>query len=155
MKVELINQPWRKFIDSGNPVAAALLAKMSYNKGEERELRFAYLRMLLQLSQRLDNARLALVMSIADLYFEPDPGQDEEMLRELAKQYAKESEAIMELMPAWMRQGYEKGLEEGIEKGSLIERQQIARRLLSKGFPPKEVADTTQLPIEEINKIIN
>ncbi len=57
----------------------------------------AYLRMLLQLSQRLDHARLSLVMSIADLYFEPDPRQDEEMLRELAKQYEKESEVIMEI----------------------------------------------------------
>jgi predicted transposase/invertase (TIGR01784 family) len=171
LKVELINQPWRRFIDSNNPVAAALLAKMGYNKGEERELRLAYLRMLLQLSQRLDQARLALVMSIADLYFEPDPRQDEEMLRELAKQYAKESEVIMELMPAWMRQGYEKGLEEGLEKGieqgiekgfekgieqgTLIERRQIARRLLSKGFTLEEIADMTQLSIEEIKKIMN
>ncbi|EBK2060025.1 hypothetical protein AAL85_24850 [Salmonella enterica subsp. enterica serovar Typhi] len=132
LKVELINQPWRKFIDSNNPVAAALLAKMGYNKGEERELHFSYLRMLLKLSQR--------------------------MLQELAKQYVKESETIMEFMPSWMRQGYEKGLEEGMEKGiaqgTLIERQHVARRLLSRGFSPKEVADTLQIPIEEINKII-
>ncbi|MBW4838208.1 MAG: hypothetical protein KZY74_02345, partial [Paenibacillaceae bacterium] len=73
--------------------------------------------------------------------------------------FKKESETIMEFMPSWMRQGYEKGLEEGMEKGiaqgTLIERQHVARRLLSKGFSPKEVADTLQIPIEEINKIIN
>ncbi|MGG2996067.1 hypothetical protein GNQ08_05155 [Paenibacillus macerans] len=39
MKVELRKQHWRQFIDSGNPVAAALLAKMGYTKGEEREIR--------------------------------------------------------------------------------------------------------------------
>ncbi|WP_458476142.1 Rpn family recombination-promoting nuclease/putative transposase [Paenibacillus sp. TH7-28] len=162
LKVELRNHHWRKFVDSNNPVAAALLAKMGYNKGEEKEMRFAYLRMLLQLTKKLDNARMKLIMSIADLYFVPDPKQDEAMLNELTNQYPKEGETIMELMPAWMRQGYEKGLEEGLEKGIeevvkavQTERQNIARRLFAKGFSLEEVAETIKLPIEEVRKLKN
>ncbi|MDU7473365.1 MAG: Rpn family recombination-promoting nuclease/putative transposase [Paenibacillus macerans] len=37
MKVVLRKQPWRQFIDSGNPVAAALLAKMGYTKGKSEK----------------------------------------------------------------------------------------------------------------------
>ncbi|CAM4481178.1 Rpn family recombination-promoting nuclease/putative transposase [Paenibacillus macerans] len=151
LKVELQNHHWRKFVDSNNPVAAALLAKMGYNRGEEREMRLAYLRMILQLRKRLDSARIKLIMSFADLYFVPDPKQDEAMLYELTNQYPEEREAIMELMPAWMRLGYEKGREEGVQ----TERQNIALRLIAKGFSLEEVAETIKLPIEEVRKLKN
>ncbi|WP_270619902.1 Rpn family recombination-promoting nuclease/putative transposase [Paenibacillus macerans] len=117
MKVELRKQPWRQFIDSANPVAAALLAKMGYTKGEEREIRLAYLRMILRLQGRLDDARMALIMSVADLYFNTDPEQDKQLLEELKEQYPEVGESIMELMPAWSRLGYEEGLKEGLQKG--------------------------------------
>jgi hypothetical protein len=42
LKVELRSNHWRAFIESDNPVAAALLAKMGYNKKEEREVRISY-----------------------------------------------------------------------------------------------------------------
>jgi hypothetical protein len=38
LKVGLRKQPWRQFIHSDNLVAAASLAKMGYNQGEEREV---------------------------------------------------------------------------------------------------------------------
>ncbi|MEF2966438.1 Rpn family recombination-promoting nuclease/putative transposase [Paenibacillus sp. M1] len=167
LKVELRQSNWRRFVDSNNPVAAALLAKMGYNKGEEKEIRLSYLRMILQLRKKLDDARLALVMSIADLYFVPDPTEDEAMLRELTEQFPEERESIMELMPAWSRAGYEKGIEEGREKGILqgleqglekgikSERRNIARKLISKGFSPEEVADALDLPVDEINNLMN
>ena len=90
-------------------------------------------------------------MSFADLYFVPDPKQDEAMLYELTNQYPEEREAIMELMPAWMRLGYEKGREEGVQ----TERQNIALRLIAKGFSLEEVAETIKLPIEEVRKLKN
>ncbi|MED4955090.1 Rpn family recombination-promoting nuclease/putative transposase [Paenibacillus macerans] len=117
MKVELRKQHWRQFIDSANPVAAALLAKMGYTKGEEREIRLAYLRMILRLQGKLDDARMALIMSVADQYFNTDPEQDKRLLEELKEQYPEEGESIMKLMPAWSRLGYEEGLKEGMEEG--------------------------------------
>ncbi|WP_159887496.1 Rpn family recombination-promoting nuclease/putative transposase [Paenibacillus puerhi] len=153
LKVELRNIHWRAFIDSDNPVAAALLAKMGYNKQEKRELRFAYLRMLLRLQKKLDHARLALIMSVADLYYKPEKEEEEALLRELHEHYPEEGESIMELMPAWKKWGYEEGKEEGREEGKEEGREEIIRKLLLKGFSPEELAKTIDLPVETIRKL--
>lgn len=149
LKVELANQHWRKFIDSDNPVAAALLAKMRYNKKESREVRAAYLRMLLRLRKKLDQAQLALVMSVADLYFKPDLGQDEQLLRQLREEFPEEGESIMKLMPAWSREGYEKGIIEGKSEG----RSEVIRKFLDKGFSAEMIAKTLEVPEEEIRRL--
>lgn len=146
LKVELRNNHWRQFIESDNPVAAALLAKMGYNEREKREVRIAYLRMILRLKSKLDDARLALIMSVADLYFKPNNEEEEEAIfQELKSQYPEEGEQIMELMPAWKKWGYDEGKEE--------ERQLIIRKLLDKGFEPEKVADVLDLPIDEVQKV--
>ncbi|GIP35104.1 hypothetical protein [Paenibacillus sp. J2TS4] len=56
----------------------------------------------------------------------------------------------MELMPAWKRWGYEEGIEEGIEKG----KEDIIRKFLDKGFSPEKVAETLEVPVDEIRKLI-
>ncbi|WP_168123415.1 Rpn family recombination-promoting nuclease/putative transposase [Paenibacillus sp. HB172176] len=152
LKLELRNQNWRQFIDSDNPIAAALLAKMGYNEEEAREVRKTYLRMILQLQQKLDQAKLSLLMSVADLYFKPDPATDELILRDLSEQYPEYEVTIMELMPAWKRWGYEEGREEGREEGIVLERQSTIQKLLGKGFSPEDVSKTLDLPLNEINK---
>lgn len=149
LKVELRNNNWRQFIESDNPVAAALLAKMGYNKSEKYQLRVAYLRMLLRLRQRLDDAQLALIMSVADLYFKPDLEQDERILQQIYEQNAEEVDDIMKLMPEWSKKGYEQGIVDGIEKG----KQEIARRLLEKGFSTEEIAEMIESPEAEIRKL--
>jgi predicted transposase/invertase (TIGR01784 family) len=153
LKVKLRKQNWRRFIDSDNPVAAALLAKMEYTKEEKRQVRIAYLRMILRLRHKLDDARMAMVMSVADLYFEPVKEEDDAILAELSKEYPEEAAAIMELMPAWKRWGYEEGIERGIEKGKEEANQNIALKLLNKGFSPEEVAEAIELPVEQVRKL--
>lgn len=149
-KVELKKQDWRSFIGSNNPVAAALLAKMGYTRSERRQVRTAFLRMMLRLRKTLDSARMAMIMSVADLYFEPVREEDEAIMRELAKENPEEGEAIMELMPAWKKWGFDEGVEKGIEK----EREHTVKKLLAKGFSPEKVADTIELPIEEVRKFL-
>jgi len=117
LKVELRNQDWRKFVDSDNPVAAALLAKMGYNEKDKRALRMAYLRMILRLSSKLDDAKLRMLMSVSDLYFKPDRLEDEAMLRQLQEQDAEGAARIMEPRPVFEQWAYEDGLADGIVKG--------------------------------------
>lgn len=155
LKVELKRHHWRRFIESDNPVAAALLAIMAYNKAEARDVRFAYLRMILRLRTKLDDARMALIMSVADLYFDPKQETDEALLRELHEQYPEEGVADMELMPAWKRWGYEKGIEEGLKKGEEKAKQMFIRKMLAKGFTPEQVAETIEVPLEEVTKAIS
>jgi hypothetical protein len=94
LKVKLRKQNWRRFIDSDNPVAAALLAKMEYTKEEKRQVRIAYLRMILRLRHKLDDARMAMVMSVADLYFEPVKEEDDAILAELSKEYPERGQRL-------------------------------------------------------------
>ncbi len=167
LKVELKQLDWRRFIDSDNPVAAALLAKMGYNKKEVREVRTAYLRMVLRLRSKLDDARMALMMSVADLYFQPNAELDEEILSEIRAEYSEEGVEIMELMPAWMRMGYEKGIAEGVEEGKkegikegIKEgreegRKEVVRKLLGKGFSHEQLADTLDISVEEVKELAN
>lgn len=154
LAVQLKKQNWRRFIESDNPVAAALLAKMGYNQGEAKELRMTYLRMLLRLSRRLDKARLALIMSVADLYFKPDQRADDEILRELVRDNPSEEERIMELMPAWKRWGYEEGIVKGREEAMETTNRKIAAKLLGRGFTPEEIGETLELSLEEVREII-
>lgn len=56
----------------------------------------------------------------------------------------------MELMPAWKRWGYEKGMEEGLEKG----KEDVIRKLLEKGFSPEKLAETIEVPVDEIRKLM-
>jgi hypothetical protein len=154
LKVELRNHDWRSFIESDNPVAAALLAKMGYNKREERNVRMAYLRMLLRLRNRWDDGRLALIMSVADLYFKPDIARDRALLAELKAQYPEEGESLMQLMPAWKKVGYDEGLEVGKEAGREEGREEVVRKLLQKGFTPEQLAETIDMPIDHIRKLL-
>jgi predicted transposase/invertase (TIGR01784 family) len=153
-KIELRRLSWRRFVDSANPVAAALLAKMGYNKKEKREMRLHYLRMLLKLRNQLDEARLQLVMSVGDLYFKPDKAEDRQMLDLLAAEFGEEEAELLELMPAWKRWGYEegleKGLQQGMEKGLMLGKADMVQKLLNKGFQEGEIANMLDVPLSEI-----
>ena len=157
LKVELSSQHWRRFIDSDNPVAAALLAKMRYNESEIREVRFAYLRMLLRLRRKLDDAKLALIMSVADLYNKCDIREDESLLQELGEKYPEEGDIVDKLMPAWSKEGYEKGIKEGIEQG--IEQgmehgvETVAINMLREGMDPDFVSKVTGWPEQKIAEL--
>ncbi|MEK0316348.1 Rpn family recombination-promoting nuclease/putative transposase [Cohnella sp. 56] len=173
LKVELKKRNWREFAQSDNPVAAALLARMGYNRRERRELRFAYLRMLLRIKDKLDPARMSLVMAIADLYFDPKPDEDYDILQEMRETIPEEEALIMELMPAWKRWGYEEGMEKGIEqgieqgiekgivqgmekgmeRGAEAERRAVVRKLASKGLEAEAIAEILDLPLAEVKRL--
>ncbi|WP_341414391.1 hypothetical protein [Paenibacillus filicis] len=86
-----------------------------HNKKEEREVRMTCFRMLLRLSKKLDEARLARVMSIAVMYVELDKDEEQAMLQEFREQFPEEGEEFMELRPVWQKWAYEEGMEKGIE----------------------------------------
>lgn len=58
-----------------------------------------------------------------------------------------------------IEKGIEKGMEKGIEKGIQQGRQEVSQefalRLLSKGMPREDVAEMANLPLAEIDKLIN
>jgi predicted transposase/invertase (TIGR01784 family) len=117
LKLQLRKQHWRRFVESDNPVAAAMLAQMDVGQDERVKLRKAFWLMMIRLRRKLNEAQLELISSYADLYYEPKIEEEEALLREIAQDQPEEGAVLMELMPAWKRWGYEEGIEKGIERG--------------------------------------
>ena len=56
-------------------------------------------------------------------------------------------------MEKGMEKGLEKGMEKGMEKGRLEANRQTALRLLTMGLSPQQVAEATQLSLDEVNQL--
>ncbi|MCY7559131.1 hypothetical protein [Paenibacillus macerans] len=112
---------------------------------------------------------MALIMSVADLYFNTDPEEDKRLLEELKEQNPEVGESIMELMPAWSRLGYEEGLKEGlqkglgkgieqgiekgIEQGIAVGMEKAALNMLREGMETSLVAKVTGLTEEQVARL--
>lgn len=64
--VELKKMNWRDYIQSDNPVAAALLAKMGYSKDEKVQVKMEFLRMLVRM--QLNPARTRFITGFFEQY---------------------------------------------------------------------------------------
>ncbi len=113
--------------------------------------------MLLRLRRKLDDAKLALIMSVADLYNKCDSSEDVSLLQELGEKYPEEGDIVDKLMPAWSREGYEKGIKEGIEQG--IEQgmehgvETVAINMLREGMDPGFISKVTGWPEQKIAEL--
>jgi hypothetical protein len=61
--------------------------------------------MMIRLKRKYNEAQLALVSSYTGLYYEFTQEEDEQLLREIAREQPVEGAILMELMPAWKRWG--------------------------------------------------
>ena len=55
----------------------------------------------------------------------------------------------------WLRQGKEQGFEAGLQQGAYQTKLETARRLLSMGLSPEQVAQGTDLSLEVILQLID
>jgi predicted transposase/invertase (TIGR01784 family) len=53
-----------------------------------------------------------------------------------------------------IQQGMEKGMEKGIEKGREEEKREIAKKLLQRGMDVDQVAEISELPLDEVKKLV-
>ena len=83
-----------------------------------------------------------------------EKGREEGMAKGMEKGMAKGLEKGREEgMAKGMEKGLAKGLEKGREEGMEKEKLSTARRLLSMGLSEEQVSTTTELPLEEIQKL--
>jgi len=52
-----------------------------------------------------------------------------------------------------LKEGLQRGRQEGRQEGRMEEKRETARRLLARGMDPAEVAEATELPLEEVQKL--
>jgi len=110
-KLELKKLNWREYIQSDNPVAAALLSKMGFRRMEKVRVKLEFMRMLVRMN--LDPARMELLAGFFETYLKLNCEEEEQYNRELGKLDRKEVDVIMQITTSWHEEGRERGRVEG------------------------------------------
>jgi hypothetical protein len=104
--IQLNRLNWRDFLQKRNPVAVALMSKMSIEEKDRPKVKVECLRLLVNL--QLDPARSFLISSFVDTYLRLNSAEEQVFQAEVAKiQTVIEQEQIMELTTSWMERGLE------------------------------------------------
>ncbi|TGA99795.1 Rpn family recombination-promoting nuclease/putative transposase [Sporolactobacillus shoreae] len=159
LKVELHKMDWKKFMNSKNPVSAALMSRMHYSKKERVQVRLAFLRQLVRMN--LDEARLGMINGFFETYLQLDENEEEQLMKEARELPAKERDAIIKWPNAYydrgvkkgIEQGIERGIEQGIEQGKSDATREFVRKLLKERMSSAKISDLTGLSEEEIGKM--
>ncbi|SFG14336.1 transposase [Sporolactobacillus nakayamae] len=147
LKLELSRMNWRKFMNSNNPAAAALMSRMNYSKRERVQVRLAFIRQMINM--HLGEARESMINGFFETYLQ----LDKEEVDQLTNQAKKLPEEIQEEVLKWPNSTYDRGKQEGIEQGERKAKEQVARKLLQKGMSHAEISELTGLSEAAIKSI--
>ena len=145
--IQLNRLNWRDFIDRPNPVAAALMSKMSIDMNDRPKVKAECLRLLVTL--KLNPAKSRLISQFVDTYLRLNTKEEQTFQAEIDKLNLQEKEAIMQTMTSWEEKGMAKGVAKGIETAT----QTIALNLFRKNMPIETIAEVTGLTIEQLQHL--
>jgi hypothetical protein len=123
LMLQLRKIPWRQYIRSNNPVAAALIGMMNYTEIEKISVRIEFVRMMTNM--QLDPARSALLTAFIETYVKLT--EEEEILyRDRLKQELtqQEVEKLIEITTSY----HENGREQGKLEGKLEGKAEVAKK---------------------------
>lgn len=129
-KLELKKLNWQEYIQSDNPVAAALLSKMGFKPEEKVPVKLEFMRMLVRL--KLDPARMELLAGFFETYLKLNREEEEQYNRELGKLDSKEVDVIMQITTSWHEKGRAEGRAEGRTEGRAEGRVERTREIICK-----------------------
>ena len=141
--IQLNRLNWRDFIDRPNPVAAALMAKMSIERKDRPKVKAECLRLLVTL--KLDPAKSQLISQFVDSYLRLNVKEEKTFQAEIDKLEPQQKEAIMQTTTSWE----EKGMKKGIKK----ERETIALNMLRKSMSIETISELTGLTMKKLQKL--
>ena len=113
--VQLNQLNWRDFLARPNPVASALMSKMSIAPEDRPKVKAECLRLLVTL--KLNPAKMQLISGFIDTYLRLNKIEEEKFQAEIGTLIKEEKEEVMQIVTSWMEEGIEKGIEKGIERG--------------------------------------
>ena len=159
LMLELKKMNWRSFIDTKNPVAAALLSKMGYTEKEKVQVKKEFLRMLVKMN--LNSAKAELINGFFETYLTLNKSEEEELMEEIKQLDQIEYEQIIKLPNTWrekgIAEGIQKGRAEGIQKGIAEgiqkEKRQTALEMLREGLSVELITKITKLNRNEIEEL--
>lgn len=108
--IQLNQLSWRKFVNTPNPVACALMAKMKMKPEERPKVKLECLRLLATL--RLDPAKTKLIGGFVESYLTLTAEELKRFERDLEKLVPQEKESAMEVLTYWEKKGRQEGKEE-------------------------------------------
>lgn len=149
--LQLNHQDWRKYVQTNNPVAAALLSSMGYDKRDRIELYGSFLRIMLDL--KFDPARMRLLTVFFESYMQLSASEENLAYSEFIKQYPLEEGTLMEWQTSHEKVGFQKGLIEGEIEGKKKQLENVVFRMLQEGLPLELITKVTGLPEPEIEKL--
>ena len=145
--IQLNRLDWRDYVNRANPVAAALMAKMSIAPTDRPKVKAECLRLMVTL--KLNPAKSRLISKFVDTYLRLNAKEEGEFRVEIDKLELGEKEAVMQTMTSWE----EKGLEQGLERGSKAATRTIALNMLKKNLMLETIAEVTGLTIAEVQAL--
>ena len=154
LTLELNKHNWQDYIQSNNPVAAALLSKMGYQKKERVQVKLEFLRMLVRME--LDPARMTLLTGFFETYLILNEEEERKLEEEIGKVDEKEAKRMIEITTSWEEKGKMKGRMEGKAEGKAEGQASILLRLLKKkfGYMPVEMENRVMsMPVEKLQEL--
>lgn len=148
LMLELKKMNWRSYIQTSNPVAAALLSKMGYTEKERVQVKKEFLRMLVKME--LNPAKAELINGFFETYLSLNKHEEEKLMEEIKQLDQIESDQIFKLPNSWR----EKGLKEGLIEGKMQEKRQVALEMLKEGLKMELIAKITKLDQKEIEELM-
>ena len=137
--IQLNRLDWRDYVDRANPVAAALMAKMSIASSDRPKVKAECLRLMVTL--KLNPAKSRLISKFVDTYLRLNAKEEGEFRVEIDKLELGEKEAVMQTMTSWE--------EKGLEKATRT----IALNMLRKNLALETIAEVTGLTIAEVQTL--
>lgn len=126
---------WRDFLEQQNPVAAALMAKMSVAIADRPRVKAECLRVLTTL--RLDPARMQLISGFVDVYLRLNESEEEVFQAEIDRMGLANEARVMEILTSWEVKAMER----------------IALNLLREGMTSEFVVRVTGVSIERVQQL--
>ncbi|MCL0081436.1 Rpn family recombination-promoting nuclease/putative transposase [Peptococcaceae bacterium] len=148
--LQLKKMSWRKYINSNNPVAAALINKMNYTEQEKVTVKMEFSRMLTRM--QLDMARNTLLTAFMEKYLVLTDEQEE-----IFKQRVKEELTPQEVgkLEQITTSYHEEGRVEGKVEGAQTKALEVAKNLLAMGMDTEKIQQATGLSKEEVEKLVH
>ena len=137
--IQLNRLDWRDYVDRANPVAAALMSKMSITPSDRPKVKAECLRLMVTL--KLNPAKSRLISKFVDTYLRLNAKEEGEFRVEIDKLELGEKEAVMQTMTSWE--------EKGLEKATRT----IALNMLRKNLALETIAEVTGLTIAEVQTL--
>jgi hypothetical protein len=122
--IQLNRLNWRDFVRSHNPMASALMARMSIAREDRPRVKLECLRLLATL--RLDHAKMQLIAGFVDAYLRLNAEEEQTFRREVNVLASEDKETVMQLTTSWEQ----KGIVEGLHRGKT----ELVVRLLRRRF---------------------